>query len=97
MENDLEKANRLCKELAVTLDTKYDKGGKLDDECDASVIATSKELMTLPLEAVLFALRTELQLERCIKYNLDEHEEFGLVLAKANGTREENKVENEQA
>ena len=97
MENDLEKANRLCKELAVTLDTKYDKSGKLDDECDASVIATAKELMTLPLEVVLFALRTELQLERCIKYNLDEHEEFGLVLAKANGTREENKVENEQA
>lgn len=100
MENDLEKANRLCRELALKLDTRYGKsiplGEKLDDECNALLLSTSKELMSLPLEDVLVGLREELKVGRCIKYNLDDHKEFGLVLAKVTRTLEKNKVEDEQ-
>jgi|SRR5208282_694572 len=92
MENDLEKSIRLCRELATLLDKNGIKPNKspteLGEACNAVLDSTAQELLSLPIEAVMFALRTELTINRCIQYWLDEQPQFSLILMKANGNVE---------
>ena len=86
MENDLEKAILLCKELAKILDDRckpgsdYDRSYCLDKECIDAVDSTAEALSKMSLEVFLRATKAELQLERMVKYHLDEHPLFNKIL-----------------
>ena len=80
MENDLEKAIRVCAKLTTVLDDTM--ATKEDIDVAASLAAT--ELKNLPAEVVIFAIRTQIQIDRLVKHNLDEHEQLGPIMSAIN-------------
>jgi len=81
MENDLEKACKICKELAEVLDSKQKSVviffEDMDKECIAAVTSACDLLVKMPLEIFFLSARQELGLDRIVKYSLDEHPTFG--------------------
>jgi len=73
-EEGLQLANLLCKKISIDLDA--------DDR--SSLDSIGNVLQTLPTEAVLFAVRCYVSIERCIGYCLDEHEIWGPLLTRIN-------------
>jgi hypothetical protein len=63
-----------CKQLALDLDA-----GKTSSHKEVAEV-----LDALPVEAMMIAVRREVQLERLVKYNLDEDKFFGPLLLKGN-------------
>ena len=64
----------MCHELSARL-----------DQGDTSMVRTVGTVMQqLPLETVLFSVRRYIQIERLVKYNLDEDPIFGPALTKVN-------------
>jgi hypothetical protein len=73
-EQSMQLANLLCHKLALDLDA-----GEV-----STIDQTADLLQDLPTEVVLFAVRTQIQIDRCIHYHLDEHPKFSIILNKIN-------------
>jgi hypothetical protein len=71
---DLTYANRICAELASDLD----KG------VQTNISSVAKALIGFPMEIILLAVRIQIQIERLVRFNLDEHRDFGKLLTSVN-------------
>lgn len=63
-------ASRMCAELARDL----------DNGIQSKIKPTAMALAGFPMEVVLLSVRMQIQIERLVKYNLDEDKEFGKIL-----------------
>lgn len=66
----------------------FDLCKKLADELDrgdtSNVQVTALSLYGFPMETVLLSVRRFIQIERLVRFNLDEHPDFGKILSKIN-------------
>ena len=68
-----------CARLATQLDQV-----KESDELPVSIKHVGKFLHKVSYENVLVAVRSQVQIERMVKFNLDEHPDWANVLSKIN-------------
>lgn len=61
-----------------------DLASDLDKGVETKVSSTASTLSGLPMEVNLVAIRTQLQIERLVRHNLDEHPDFGKLLTPIN-------------
>ncbi len=67
-------ANKLCADLA----------SELDRGDETNVTAVGMALVGFPMEIILMSVRRYIQIERLVKFNLDEHPAWEKVLSRVN-------------